>query len=80
MIASAVAFCCYEFLNQRLTYTLLYSVAKGDTNDMKHFYTSKACFNFYKMQYFIFATVWGYLSLKPTGWLPWHLGGNLEIG
>lgn len=79
VLASAAGFCIYEAVNAKVTYGLLFSVAKGRTDEMKQFFTKKACLNFYKMTYFTFATIWGYYVLKPTGWLPWHIGGSLSI-
>jgi len=78
-LASAAFFVAYEIVNKWLTLGIMSKVAKGDTPEMKEFYASKACFNSYKMQYFIFATIWGYLVLEPSGWLNWEIGGTLTI-
>lgn len=79
VLASAVVCCLYEALNHKVVYGVFHSVAKGNTDELKHFFADKACLNFYKCTYFTFATVWGYLVLAPTGWLPWHLGGVLSL-
>lgn len=56
-----------------------YLTKASDDKDQKKYYVDKAKKSFYYMQYFVGVAVWGYVVLKPTGWIPWHLGGNKSI-
>lgn len=79
VIASGAFFVLYEYINKWLTLDFIRKLVKGETPELRDFYAKKACFNSYKMQYFAFATVWGYRVLKPSGWLNWELGGDISI-
>ena len=78
MVSSAF-FIAYEYFNKWLTLDAIRKIVKGDTPEMKEFYANKALANSYKMQYFVFASIWGFYVLKPSGWLNWEIGGTLSI-
>lgn len=72
------------FLWEKVTYNLSYGfysqICKGgDDPKLKAFYTEKACHFTFLMQYFTVSAVWAYCVLKPTGWLPWQLGGSASL-
>lgn len=69
----------WERISHSIFYPIFAPVAKGDDHEMRTFNTNKACRYFYQCQYFIIATIWGYHVLKPTGLLPWELGGEISV-
>ena len=80
-IVVAGAFICqiWEYTNFKLTFSTFRAIAKGETEENKEFFSRKSCRHFFLAQYFFVASVWGYLVLAPTDWLPWQLGGSKTI-
>lgn len=80
MVAGALIVLVWETASHALTYDFFSKHTKGDEDpERKKFYNNKACRTFWQVQYFAAAAVWGYIVLKPTGWLPWQIGGDIPL-
>jgi len=80
MVVGAFVCLVWEHVSHSLSYDFFAQHTKGDGDQqLKKFYTNKACRTFWQMQYFFIATIWGYMVLKPTGWLPWEIGGDKPL-
>ena len=74
-IASAVSWAIQTVMN-KYTWNFFYKNCKEKNNEkVRQSKTQKSCDHFYKGFYFIIATVWGYLILKDSDFLPPYLLG-----
>ena len=85
LISAVISFVVNQLLNM-ITWKFFYAYCKEKNDeDLRKSKTLKACNSLYKGLYFTTVTVWGYIILKDTDYLPWTLlgkshGYNMNIG
>lgn len=80
MLVGAVACFVWEKMSFEMSSGIFNVFTKGGNDvKLKRFYTEKACKSFWMMQYFLASAIWGYVVLRPHGWLPWQIGGNVSL-
>ena len=57
-----------------------YDLKGGQDQELRTNYALKAARCTWQVAYFTIATVWGYLVLKDTKWLPWWMLGSTDGG
>ena len=79
MGVGAIVCFLWENASNAVMYEFFKHHSKGDDEFAKKYNTMKGCRTFWQIQYFSVAAIWGYIVLKPTGWLPWEIGGDKTI-
>ena len=74
--AGASAYMILTWLFEIVLHPLFKKVAKGDTDEVKNKYATKAGANLLAVLWGSSSTVWGYLVLRDSVWLSYYLGGR----